>query len=341
MRTKNAMWLSLVAAALIALAPTLADARAGSGRSSGSRGDRSFAAPPSTQTAPNATKPMERSTAPTTAQRQAQPTPAAAQGGFFQRNPFLGGLLAGVVGAGLIGALMGSGFFGAGMAGMLGMLLQIALIGGVIYLAYRFWKSRQQPKTDEPAYAYTGNQGQAQQQPATYNDPMQRTGSGIPPVQPLDLDGGRGGSGPLAPPARSAERSDELGIRDTDYQEFEGLLVDVQAAYSKGDVGKLRQLATPEMAGYFAEDLSANASKGIENHIADVRLEQGDLAEAWREGNLEYATVAMRISMLDYATKDGRVVEGSDKDRVEATEIWTMSRTRGGRWILSAIQQTV
>jgi len=46
-----------------------------------------------------------------------------------------------------------------------------------------------------------------------------------------------------------------------------------------------------------------------------VKLLQGDLAEAWREGGDEYATVAMRYQQvdktLDRAT--GKVLEGDDK----------------------------
>jgi predicted lipid-binding transport protein (Tim44 family) len=338
MRTKNAVWLSLALIGALALAPSLADARAGSGKSSGSRGERSHSAPPTTQTAPQAAKPVERSQAQPGMQRQAQPAAPMQQPGFFQRNPFLGGLIGGMVGAGLIGMLMGGGFMGGlgSMAGMLGMLLQVALIGGLIYLAYSFWRRRQQPATEQ---AGAGSGYGSPMQSGGYEAPVERSGSGLPPVRPLDLGGSSSPMpAPQAPQVASA-RTDEIGIRDADYQEFERLLADVQVAYSKGDVGKLRQLATPEMVGYFTEDLTANAGKGVENHVADIRLEQGDLAEAWREGDVEYATVAMRFSMLDYATRDGRVVEGSDKDRIEATEIWTMLRHRGGRWTLSAIQQ--
>jgi predicted lipid-binding transport protein (Tim44 family) len=71
-----------------------------------------------------------------------------------------------------------------------------------------------------------------------------------------------------------------------------------------------------------------------------VKLVQGDLSEAWREGNVEYATVAMTLSLvdrtLDRAT--GRLVEGSDQP-IEVTELWTFMRSRGGSWLLSAIQQ--
>ena len=83
----------------------------------------------------------------------------------------------------------------------------------------------------------------------------------------------------------------------------------------------------------------ANASKGVVNRISDVKLLQGDLAEAWREGDTEYATVAMRYSLNDQMVErdSGRVVQGGPD---EATEVWTFMRARGGHWLLSAIQQT-
>jgi predicted lipid-binding transport protein (Tim44 family) len=50
----------------------------------------------------------------------------------------------------------------------------------------------------------------------------------------------------------------------------------------------------------------------------------------------------MRFSMIDVTRNiaDSRIVEGSDRERTEATEVWTFLRSRGGKWILSAIQQT-
>ena len=68
---------------------------------------------------------------------------------------------------------------------------------------------------------------------------------------------------------------------------------------------------------------------------------QGDLSEAWAEKGREYATVAMRFSMVD-VTRDaaGRIVDGHPTEHVQAIEIWTFLRSPGGRWLLSAIQQT-
>ena len=93
------------------------------------------------------------------------------------------------------------------------------------------------------------------------------------------------------------------------------------------------------MLSYYSEDLAANASRGVVNRISDVKLLQGDLAEAWREGDTDYASVAMRYSLNDtYVDQaSGRVVEGGPD---EATEVWTFRRDRGGKWLLSAVQQT-
>ena len=73
-----------------------------------------------------------------------QPAPA--------RRGFFGGLAGGLLGAGLIGMLLGGGFFGGlgGIASILGFLLQIALIGGLIWLAVRFFQRRNQPAMAGP-----------------------------------------------------------------------------------------------------------------------------------------------------------------------------------------------
>lgn len=324
---KNSRWLAVIAALIIvapSLAPSPADARAGAGGSSGSRGGKTNQAPEPTQTAPTA-KPMERSTTP--AQKPAAATPASASaqpGGFMSRNPFLSGLMGGMLGAGLIGMMFGGGFAGGlgGAAGMLGLLVQLLLIGGLAYLAVRLWRARSGTPAQAagPAHAYSAATGPTAEPPMA----RQALGAGV-------------GAAALASSA-----STQLAITGDDYTAFETLLADVQAAYSKGDLTRMRALATPEMLGYFSEELSANASRGVENRIEAVKLEQGDLSEAWSEGSLDYATVAMRFSMTDVTRTlaDGKVVAGSDTARTEATEIWTFLRSRGGNWILSAIQQT-
>jgi predicted lipid-binding transport protein (Tim44 family) len=92
---------------------------------------------------------------------------------------------------------------------------------------------------------------------------------------------------------------------------------------------------------YFTKDLEANRARNVVNKVSGTRLLQGDLAEAWREGDTDFASVAMRFSLIDTTVDrtSGRLVEGSEQPS-EVTEVWTFLRPRGGNWELSAIQQT-
>jgi predicted lipid-binding transport protein (Tim44 family) len=94
------------------------------------------------------------------------------------------------------------------------------------------------------------------------------------------------------------------------------------------------------MLSYFSEQLAGNASRGLINRVTDVKLLQGDLAEAWREGRTDYATVAMKFTLKDSMVERAseRVVEGGEWS--EVTELWTFMRAHGGSWLLSAVQQT-
>lgn len=308
---------------------SVADARVGGRSSFGSRGSRTFAPPPMTNTAPSTAQPMQR-----TITQPGQPggtmanraTPAQ-PGGMFSRGGLLGGLAMGFLGAGLFGLLAGSGFFsGLGsFAGILGLLLQLALIFFVAKLALNWWRRRN-------AHAYAGMPGNVDPNAQT----SQRDGLGHGVSAGAGLGSGLGsGLGGLF----GGSRGETVNIAKEDFDAFERLLGQTQHAWSHEDMVTLRRLATPEMAGYFAEDLAANQERGVVNKVTDVKLLQGDLAEAWREGDADYATVAMRFGMTDTTTDraSGRVVEGGQPE--EATEMWTFRRERGGEWLISAIQQ--
>src|SRR5687767_6913681 len=135
----------------------LAEARPG-GKSGGvgSRGSRTFEPPAATRTAPSTAAPIQRSqTTPGQIQQQRPGAPVGQAAQPQRKFGFGTGLMAGLLGAGLLGALFGSGFFGGlgGLASMLGLLLQVALIGGLVYLALRFFRRRSEP---QPAYAGAG-----------------------------------------------------------------------------------------------------------------------------------------------------------------------------------------
>jgi predicted lipid-binding transport protein (Tim44 family) len=298
----------------VMLAISAADARIGGGVSSGSRGARTFSAPPSTSTAPGAAQPFNR-----TMTQPGSPgvgAPAAAGGGFFNRPGMgmLGGLAAGFLGAGLLGMLFGGGMFSGlgGLSSIFGLILQIGLIIIVVRLAMSWWQRRH-----TPASAYAGPTPGAAAGPGAQSSFRTGTGFGL-------------GSG-----------SAPLEIGPADYEAFERLLGEIQAAWSDEDVARLHTLATPEMVSYFTRDLEENKANNDINKVSDVKLLQGDLAEAWREGDTDYASVAMRFSLVDKTTErtTGRFIAGSDTP-TEATEVWTFVRPRGASWELSAIQQT-
>jgi predicted lipid-binding transport protein (Tim44 family) len=316
--------LGLVALMSLTMA-SVVDARPGGGGSFGSRGSRTFSAPPATRTAP-AGRPFERTITQPTQPSAPRAGAAAAPGrpGMFSRPGLLGGLAAGFLGAGLFGMLFGHGLFSglAGFASVIGLLLQIALVVGIGWFAWNWWQRRSQ---QQPAFA--GPQGR---------DPDPRG------VERLDMTGAASsyGSASSTPTQAAAEPSDEIGLQTVDYDAFERLLGEVQSAYSAEDMNALRERATPEMFTYLSEELGENVSRGVVAALSGVKLLQGDLAEAWREGNADYATVAMRYEivdqMLDRRTR--ALVEGQPAP-VEVTELWTFMRSRGGNWILSAIQQ--
>ena len=298
------------------LALSAADARVGGGGSSGSRGTRTFSAPPSTSTAPSAAQPFNRTmTQPGSPGMGTAAGAGAARGGFFNRPGMgmLGGLAAGFLGAGLLGMLFGGGMFSGlgGLSSIFGLILQIGLIIIVVRLAMSWWQRR----NATPAYA----------------GPI--PGPAVGPGAQTSFRTGTGfGIGANAAP---------LEILPADYEAFENLLGEIQAAWSNEDVNKLHTLATPEMVSYFTTDLSANSARGVVNKVSNVKLLQGDLAESWREGETDYASVAMRFALVDKTVEraSGKLVEGSETP-TEATEVWTFVRPRGARWELSAIQQT-
>lgn len=313
-RHRSLIALAAIATTFVLVAADVADARAGRGSSAGSRGARTYSAPAPTNTAPNTAAPINRSmTQPgATANTTRGAAQTAARPGLFggMGGGLLGGLAAGFLGAGLFGLLTGSGFFGgmAGFASILGLLLQIALIVIVARLAFAWWQRR-----NAPAYAAAN--------PAA---------AGARPHNFTGLGGMFGANGPADAP---------LTLAKEDFDDYEKLLGDIQAAYSAEDLNALRAHVTPEMMSYFSEELMENAGRGLINQVSDVKLLQGDLSEAWREGETEYATVAMRYALTDRMVEreSGRVVEGDAPQ--EVTELWTFRRPRGGRWLLSAIQQ--
>lgn len=324
-----AMIFAFAAATFLAAFDDAEARRAGSFGGFGSRGTRTFQAPPITSTAPAPAAPIERSMTP----RQQQPygqtatQPLGAQRpGLF--NGFGRSMIGGLIAGGLLGMLLGHGFGGG--FGFLGMLLQIGLIVLLISFAMRYFANRGQQTRTAGASGFGGG---------SYNNmsPSENASFRIPAI----------GSGAAAnansrSQSRGSKPGDEIGLQQSDLDRFEQLLTEIQTAYGAEDYGTLRRLTTPEAMSYLAEELGENATNGLRNSVSGVKLLQGDIAEAWQEGDADYATLAMRYSSVDAMVDrtTGRVVQGDDGKPSESTEIWTFVRRSGADWKLAAIQGT-
>jgi predicted lipid-binding transport protein (Tim44 family) len=305
--------LALFFSANLALVPAIAEARAGSsygGRSSsmGSRGLRTYenngAQPMSRSVTPLPSTPRQPGVAP------AAPSPSFGGGSFFQRHPFLTGLAGGFIGSWLFGhSGYAAGEDGGSSGSALGMLVQLLIIGLLIYFALRLFRRRAFPSGGNSAL------------------------TGWPPRS----------AGTAAAPR---ERGRDINLADADLEAFQAIHAAVQEAWSTADLAQLRRLMTPEMLSYFSEELTRNSSQGVRNIVSNVQLLKGELSESWEERDLQYATADLRWRAIDYTVHAGRspgdpdyVVSGDPRTSVEAEEMWTFVRRRGANWLLSAIQQ--
>jgi len=209
---------------------------------------------------------------------------------------------------GLFGGFIGSMIFGGGFFGhMLGGLFTLLIIGFLVMLALRF----------------------------LFGGGLAMAGGGM-----------ARSVGAAAAPAAQRYRGRDISVGDADLNAFQSLHAAIQVAWGRGDLAQMRQLMTPEMLSYFSEELTKNASRGVENRVSNVNLVKAELTESWEEGDLEYATAYMRWTALDYtvrvgapASDPGALVAGDPRVPTEAEEVWTFVRRRGGQWLLSAIQQ--
>jgi predicted lipid-binding transport protein (Tim44 family) len=353
------IFFSVLVAMAIALAgagDALAKAKSGSG-SFGSRGSRTFDRPmENTLTPPSSV--LKAPSAPSASQRPSGPPPmpqaaprggsfdsaplppAAAPGtpmyrpgalgsgapmapapsGFAQRNPFMAGMVGGLVGAGIGSMLFGHSPALAGASemspagSMFGTLLQFALIVGGIWFVVRLLR--------------------------------RRAAAAAPQVNPYirasvpEVGGARGHIEPVL--VRQPPRVDkEFEAAGADQQAFTEILLGVQKAWSENDLAQLKLYGTPEIVSWLSMDLSRNASRGVINKVENVALVKGDVSESWHENGLDYLTAMLTFSCVDYMVQvdSGKVVEGDPRTPVQHTEAWTFVRSSGGRWLLSAVEQ--
>ena len=289
-------------------------ARAGGGKSTGSRGSRTSSSPQSPET--------------TSPSRQAVP-PSAVQQPMPQRSGWMSGLTGGIMGFAL-GGLLGGMLFGGPGSGLFGGvgLLEILLIGGLRHFAFAYMRRRQQPTPASP-YGYAPPQG-----------------TETPSWQSESISG--------ATASMAATESDlERGIRHIrqmdstfDSVHFTAAASDVffqvQAAWMGRDTEPIRHLLTPEIYEQMHKECERLRVERHINRLENIAARSTEVTEAWQESGQDFVTVHFLASLLDYTVEEGsnQLVAGSRTEPVKFEEYWTFTRPVGPHpWQLGAIQQ--
>ena len=286
-------------------------ARAGGSRSVGSRGSRTYSAP-----SPSA--PSQSSAAPRYAQPQQPMSQPFQQPGGFMRS-LAGGLVGGLLGGMLfrsLGFAGGSGFGGGGIG-----LMDIVLIGVILYGIYWFIKRRrQQAASATTAYREAGAEAI---QPGSYSYAQPESGEdlnrGISFIRQMDPS------------------FEEKKFQDACMDNF----FKIQGAWMNRDLGGVRDLMTEEIYEAMKKDTDQMKTEKKINRLENIAVRSVDITEAWQEGGKDYITVKFYANLLDYTTDEGgQVISGSKTDPVKFEEYWTFTRPVGANpWQLSAITQ--
>jgi predicted lipid-binding transport protein (Tim44 family) len=237
--------------------------------------------------------------------------------------------LAGGLVGGLLGGMLfrGLGFAGGGegFGGGFGMM-DLLLLAGIAYLI--FWFIRRNRAAQQASATGYGSQMAAE----TYGSSAPAALESPQASWQQDLEVGL-----------SHVRQMDPGFDESRFREAcTDLFFQIQGAWMRRDLNKLRPLLTEEMLGAFGKQIEDSRAKRQVNKLENITVRSVDLTEAWQERGQDYMTVRYLANLLDYTVDEttGQVVDGSDSTPVKFEEYWTWVRPVGpGSWRLSAINQ--
>ena len=338
---KKKVHLILVFATLFAFAgamfmETNAWARAGGGGGSGSRGARSFSSP-QMPSSPSRVSPGVGSPSQSPLSRN----PAQPSGGFFSRSPFLQGMAGGLAG-GMLGSLLfgGVGHASPGGHGGGGIgLMDIAILGLIVYLAYRFFRKRRLQNAAAPGYYTTADAPPSSVEPPYSQTPYSQN---VQPYSYGEVPGTPPPYGEVEQGIEQLRRHDPYFDEEKFKETAQDLFFRIQAGWMNRSLEGIENILTREMAEFFQREFESMKQKGIINRLENIAIRRVELTEAWQEPGKDFITVLFTANLLDYtvdaATRE--VVKGDRLNPVKFQEFWTFCRESGAPgWRLSAISQ--
>ncbi len=237
------------------------------------------------------------------------------------------------VAGGFLGSMLFSGIsHGMGMGGFGGSgfgLIEIILIGGLLYVLYAYFKKRRQAEPSSVSYYRPGAPAPTER-PATTFSP----------------------SSPPSPQQGYAESDVETGIGHIrqldpafDETRFTDICMDnffkIQGAWINRDMAGVKNILTEEMFGVLQQDADKLRMEKKINKLDNIAVRSVEITEAWQEGGTDFITVRYLANLLDYTVSEsGEVLSGSKTEPVKFEEYWTFTKPAGNnRWQLSAINQ--
>lgn len=238
-----------------------------------------------------------------------------------------GGLLGGFIGNMLFGGIghgMGMGGFGGSGFG----LIELLLMGGLLYFLYKLFLRRQAPSPLSDFQGHTGSGG-------SYGSWEDGSGQsrGIMDVAPAD---------PLAEGLHAIQMSDP-GFDPEEFKEIaQDVFFKVQAAWMRRDITSIKNLMGKTLATEYKRHFEGLKQKGHLNRLENISVRKVDIVDAGAEGNEEYVTVLFTANLLDYTVDEasGNIVEGDPTEPVKFAEKWTFARQIGTpNWKLEGIHE--
>jgi predicted lipid-binding transport protein (Tim44 family) len=297
-------------------------ARAGGGRSSGSRG---YSSGGSYQRSPGpSTTPAPQQQEFQQPRQQPQPPPAGAGRSFL--SGMAGGLLGGLLGGMIFRSLgfAGGPDWGGGFG--FGDILLILIILGIIYFIVRRFRSRE---TIQMSAAGVGSLPYSYPRPSsapTYAPP--------PPEELIEEPKGEG--------LRHIKAMDPY-FSESNFKDLaEDIFFKIQGAWTKRDMRGVSHLLDPEMFNILQQDVNKLLSEKRINRLENIAVREVEIVDAGQDRGEESITVKFYANLLDYVMDEanGQIVSGSPTDPVKFIEYWTFCRNVGEKnWVLAGITQ--
>lgn len=252
-------------------------------------------------------------------QQRSQLNNAAAAGAgaaTMNRSGMFGGLFGGL----LAGTLLGSLLSGHGFAGGGGGLLDLIIIGLLIYFGMKFFRNRQRNNSNSQNYS----------QSSPYENNYNNQNSSY---KTTEQNQARDRASAAWDSLRSERHEQTTAYQSTgtfDTEEFlagaKQLYVRMQESWDLRDIDDIKQFTSPimhkDIEEQFKED--PNPSK------TEIILINASVLEVKQEGDYEQAAVLFDVLMK----------EAENENNEQVKEIWNFSRNKAknGTWILDGIQ---